>query len=118
MNDATSSCDIGLIGLAVMRANFALNMADHGYQRRGLQPHDLPVTEEFIREEPANVIARRLWFPRRRRSRTLSASGEAAAAGDDPGQGRPAGTDAVIDAARSAAGSKPDDSRHRRRQLA
>ena len=34
----TASCDIGLIGLAVMGQNLVLNMNDHGYRGR-LQPH-------------------------------------------------------------------------------
>ena len=32
--------DIGLIGLAVMGQNLALNIADHGFKCRRLQPHD------------------------------------------------------------------------------
>ena len=36
-----ASCDIGLIGLAVMGQNLVLNMNDHGYQRGRLQPHRL-----------------------------------------------------------------------------
>ena len=35
------SCDIALIGLAVMGQNIVLNMNDHGLRGRGLQPHGL-----------------------------------------------------------------------------
>ena len=31
--------DIGLIGLAVMGQNLALNISDHGYPRGRFQPH-------------------------------------------------------------------------------
>ena len=37
----TASCDIGLIGLAVMGQNLVLNMNDHGFKVAVLQPHRL-----------------------------------------------------------------------------
>lgn len=50
-----NSADVGLIGLAVMGANFALNMADHGY-KVAVYNRTTAVTEQFVAENPANVI--------------------------------------------------------------
>ena len=53
-------CDFGLIGLAVMGENLALNIESRGFQRGGLQPH---------REQ-----GRRASWPAGRRARTSSAA--------------------------------------------
>src|SRR5688572_4559823 len=47
-----NSCDVGLIGLAVMGQNLALNMADHGY-RVAVYNRTTAVTDKFISENPA-----------------------------------------------------------------
>ncbi len=52
---APASADVGLIGLAVMGANFALNMADHGFTV-AVYNRTVAVTEEFVKDNPANVI--------------------------------------------------------------
>ena len=52
---AANSADVGLVGLAVMGANFALNMADHGF-KVAVYNRTTSVTEEFVRENPADVI--------------------------------------------------------------
>src|ERR1043166_8492674 len=50
-----NTADVGLVGLAVMGANFALNMADHGF-KVAVYNRTTSVTDEFIAETPANVI--------------------------------------------------------------
>lgn len=50
-----NSADVGLIGLAVMGANFALNMADHGF-KVAVYNRTTAVTEAFVAENPASVI--------------------------------------------------------------
>ena len=35
-----NQADIGLIGLAVMGQNLALNISDHGFRGGGVQPND------------------------------------------------------------------------------
>ena len=50
-----NTADVGLIGLAVMGANFALNMADHGF-KVAVYNRTTSVTEAFIAENPASVI--------------------------------------------------------------
>jgi 6-phosphogluconate dehydrogenase len=42
-----SACDVGLVGLAVMGQNLALNMADHGY-RVAVHNRTVSVTDKFI----------------------------------------------------------------------
>src|SRR5687767_14658232 len=44
---ASNSADVGLIGLAVMGANFALNMADHGF-KVAVYNRTTSVTDRFI----------------------------------------------------------------------
>jgi 6-phosphogluconate dehydrogenase len=48
----TLPCDVGLIGLAVMGQNLALNIADHGY-RTAVFNRTTAVTERFIAENPS-----------------------------------------------------------------
>jgi 6-phosphogluconate dehydrogenase len=50
-----NSADVGLVGLAVMGANFALNMADHGF-KVAVHNRTTSVTDEFIRDNPPSVI--------------------------------------------------------------
>lgn len=47
-----NACDVGLIGLAVMGQNLALNMADHGY-RVAAYNRTTAVTEKFVAENPS-----------------------------------------------------------------
>ncbi len=54
-NPAANSADVGLVGLAVMGANLALNMADHGF-KVAVYNRTVAVTEQFIRENPPGVI--------------------------------------------------------------
>ncbi len=53
---APASADVGLIGLAVMGANFALNMADHGF-KVAVYNRTTAVTERFIAENPPESFA-------------------------------------------------------------
>ncbi len=46
------TCNVGLIGLAVMGQNLVLNMADHGH-RVAVYNRTHSVTEEFVHEHPA-----------------------------------------------------------------
>jgi 6-phosphogluconate dehydrogenase len=48
---ARASADVGLIGLAVMGENLALNMADHGY-RVAVYNRTTTVTEKFLAKNP------------------------------------------------------------------
>ena len=48
---ARASADIGLIGLAVMGQNLALNIADHGFQV-AVYNRTTTVTEKFVAENP------------------------------------------------------------------
>src|SRR5437867_10169827 len=48
------SCDIGLIGLAVMGQNLALNMNDHGY-RVAVFNRTVSKVDDFIRNEAAGT---------------------------------------------------------------
>jgi 6-phosphogluconate dehydrogenase len=50
-----NTADVGLIGLAVMGANFALNMADHGY-KVAVYNRTTAVTEAFMTDNPVTVI--------------------------------------------------------------
>ncbi|WP_437478945.1 NADP-dependent phosphogluconate dehydrogenase [Sorangium sp. So ce1014] len=52
MNDATSSCDIGMIGLAVMGENVALNMADHGF-KVAVYNRTVQVAKDFVARNPS-----------------------------------------------------------------
>lgn len=51
----TATCDVGLIGLAVMGQNLALNLADHGYQTAVFN-RTTSVMEQFIRGNPPRVF--------------------------------------------------------------
>ena len=51
------SCDIGLIGLAVMGQNLVLNMNDHGY-RVAVFNRTVSKVDEFIQMKP---LERALW---------------------------------------------------------
>lgn len=46
-----ASADVGMIGLAVMGSNLALNMADHGFRVAGFN-RDREVTKRFVAEHP------------------------------------------------------------------
>jgi len=48
---STPSCDIGLIGLAVMGQNLALNVADHGF-RIAVYNRTTATTEKFVADHP------------------------------------------------------------------
>jgi len=50
---ADAQADIGLIGLAVMGQNLALNMADHGY-RVAVYNRTFSKTAQFVKEHPAD----------------------------------------------------------------
>src|SRR5438128_5220549 len=50
----TASCDIGLIGLAVMGQNLVLNMNDHGY-RVAVFNRTVSKVDEFIQHEAAGT---------------------------------------------------------------
>ena len=52
---APNSADVGLVGLAVMGQNLALNMADHGYQV-AVYNRTTTTTEKFVAENPAAVF--------------------------------------------------------------
>ena len=52
---AAASADVGLVGLAVMGQNLALNMADHGYQV-AVYNRTVPVTERFVTGHPPAVF--------------------------------------------------------------
>ncbi|MGH9253390.1 MAG: NAD(P)-binding domain-containing protein, partial [Vicinamibacterales bacterium] len=55
---ARASADVGLIGLAVMGQNLALNMADHGY-RVAVYNRTTAVMEKFVAEHgdtPGGVV--------------------------------------------------------------
>jgi 6-phosphogluconate dehydrogenase len=51
MNDVTSTCDIGMIGLAVMGENVALNMADHGFKVAAYN-RTTQVARDFVARNP------------------------------------------------------------------
>src|ERR1041385_6303778 len=51
MSENEKSCDVGLIGLAVMGQNLALNIADHGY-RIAVFNRTTAVTDKFVAENP------------------------------------------------------------------
>ena len=50
-----NSADVGLVGLAVMGQNLALNMADHGY-KVAVYNRTTATTEKFLEENPPNVF--------------------------------------------------------------
>ncbi len=50
--EAVGTCDVGMIGLAVMGQNLVLNLADHGY-RVAAYNRTSTVTEAFVRAHPA-----------------------------------------------------------------
>src|ERR1041385_898448 len=50
----SASCDIGLIGLAVMGQNLVLNMNDHGY-RVAVYNRTVSKVDEFIKNEAAGT---------------------------------------------------------------
>src|SRR6266581_1477084 len=51
MSTMESTADVGLIGLAVMGQNLALNMADHGY-RVAVYNRTTSTMEQFVAENP------------------------------------------------------------------
>ena len=79
------NCDIGLVGLAVMGENLALNIESRGYPRRRLQPHD-ERSRRVHRRPCRRQEVRRLPLARR-----AGQEPGRAAQGDDDGQGRPGG---------------------------
>jgi 6-phosphogluconate dehydrogenase len=52
---APASADVGLVGLAVMGQNLALNMADHGYQVAVFN-RTTSTMEEFVAKHPASAF--------------------------------------------------------------
>jgi len=50
-----NSADVGLVGLAVMGQNLALNMADHGY-KVAVYNRTTATTEKFVAENPPSVF--------------------------------------------------------------
>ena len=52
---APNSADVGLVGLAVMGTNLALNMADHGF-KVAIYNRTASVTEQVIKENPKEVF--------------------------------------------------------------
>jgi len=52
---AENSANVGLVGLAVMGQNLALNMADHGY-KVAVYNRTTATTEKFVQENPPNVF--------------------------------------------------------------
>ena len=50
---ATPSCDIAMIGLAVMGQNLALNIADHGY-KVAVYNRTTSITDAFIADHRAH----------------------------------------------------------------
>lgn len=55
------SADVGLVGLAVMGQNLALNMADHGF-KVAVYNRTLAVTETFVADNPPKVFgAGQVW---------------------------------------------------------
>ena len=50
-----TTCDIGLIGLAVMGQNLVLNMEDHGY-RVAVFNRTVSKVDEFVAENPGKKI--------------------------------------------------------------
>ena len=82
---ARASADIGLIGLAVMGQNLALNIADHGFQI-AVYNRTTATTEKFVAENP-NTPGGLVGLPKRwrtssprssRRARSSSSSRRAA----------------------------------------
>ena len=55
MNTVSKPADLGLIGLAVMGRNLALNIADHGYQV-AVYNRTTSVTDEFVGDNPPAVF--------------------------------------------------------------
>ena len=47
--------DIGVVGMAVMGSNLALNMADHGYDV-AVYNYTPDLTEKFLKERPHDKI--------------------------------------------------------------
>ena len=58
------SCDIGLIGLAVMGQNLILNMNDHGYQVAVFN-RTVSKVDEFLNNEAKGTQGRRRALDRR-----------------------------------------------------
>ena len=78
----TQHCDIGLIGLAVMGENLALNIESRGYSRRRLQPHDEQSRRVHRRPREGQEV-RRLPLARRAGRKPRQAAQD-----HDDGQGR------------------------------
>jgi 6-phosphogluconate dehydrogenase len=55
MRAAANSADVGLVGLAVMGQNLALNMADHGFQV-AVYNRTTATTETFVKNNPPAVF--------------------------------------------------------------
>jgi 6-phosphogluconate dehydrogenase len=49
---STNTCDVGLVGLAVMGQNLALNVADHGF-RIAVYNRTTSTTEKFVSDHPS-----------------------------------------------------------------
>ena len=79
------NCDFGLIGLAVMGENLALNIESRGY-RVAVFNRTTSVVDEFINGRAAGKK-----FVGCHSLEELVKSLEPAAQGDDDGQGRPGG---------------------------
>ena len=79
------NCDFGLIGLAVMGENLALNVESRGYQRGRVQSHDQR-RRQFHQRPRRRQEIRRLPFAGRTGQKP-----EPAAQSDDDGQSRPGG---------------------------
>ena len=78
----TASCDIGLIGLAVMGQNLVLNMNDHGY-RVAVFNRTVSKVDDFLNNEAKGTQGRRRAF-----DRGAGRGAEEAAPRDADGQGR------------------------------
>lgn len=59
MIGAAGSCDVGIIGLAVMGRNLALNMADHGFTT-AVYNRTVQVMRELMQEQQGTVAGQRL----------------------------------------------------------
>ena len=108
-----SSADIGLIGLAVMGSNLALNIAEKGYTHRGPQPHRQSKIDDFM-VDGQGAGARRQGRPEGR-PRRVHPGGQAPALDHHHGQGRQAGR---RDDRAAAAAARAGRRHPRMRQLA
>ena len=104
-----ATCDIGLIGLAVMGQNLVLNMNDHGYKVAVFQPDRLESRRFHQQRSQGHAGGRRALHRRAGRP------AEAPAPRHADGQGRPHGR---RDDRPACAASRSGRHHHRRRQLA